>query len=414
MAQKSMLAIEEASTDELVPYANNAKEHTDEQVRQIAHSIVEFGFNDPVAVWDGPNGTEIVEGHGRILAAKALGLTRVPVVRLNHLDDEQRRAYTHIHNQLTMNTDWNFDVLIADLERLDFDFSEFGFMEFSNEDELLEGFTDPDETPEVDTESSAKCKPGQVWQLGQHRLACGDSTDKSVWESLMRGEVADLMVTDPPYNVALGQESGHALRPSEAKQLHRRTDGKVIENDHFEDDSEFEDFLCSAYEAALDNLAEGGAFYIWYSSSMSKQFMNAAEKNNMTIRQTLIWNKNTFTLGRQDYQWKHEPCMYGWKDGAGHYFCDARNEPTVIDEAKPSRSEEHPTMKPVALISRLVKNSSKHGWLVIDPFGGSGTTLIACEQLGRRCNTVELDPHYCDVIIKRWEDFTGKKAVLVG
>lgn len=248
-------------------------------------------------------------------------------------------------------------------------------------------------------------------------------------------------MTDPPYNVALGTEGGHALRPSEAKQLHRRTDGLVIANDSWEDDAEFIKFLKSAFENMMMSLRPGAAFYIWFASSKDPEFYAAAQQAGMEIRQQLIWVKSTFALGRQDYQWRHEPCMYGWKDGAGHYFTNSRTESTVVDdtpdlehlskadaiellraiyegavattaihEKKPAASKLHPTMKPVALIGYQIANSSRKGETVLDLFGGSGTTLIACEQLGRKCRMMEYDPHYADVIIDRWEKFTGGKA----
>ena len=252
----------------------------------------------------------------------------------------------------------------------------------------------------------------------------------------------DMVVTDPPYNVALGQH----MRPSEAKQLHRRTDGLVIDNDSWEDDEGFIAFLKVAFENMTEQLKAGGAFYIWYASTQSKNFLEAAERAGLNIRQTLIWNKNTFALGRQDYQWKHEPCLYGWKDGAAHYFVNTRNlvtvledtenldidsmkkdelkdllksilggckDTTILDEKKPTKSDLHPTMKPIPLIARQIKNSSRTGENVLDLFGGSGSTLMAFEQLGRRCFMMEYDPHYADVIIKRWEDYTGEQAELI-
>lgn len=242
-----------------------------------------------------------------------------------------------------------------------------------------------------------------------------------------------MVCTDPPYNVALG----HHMRPSEAIQLHRRTDGLVIENDDMED-GEFVEFLRKAISAALENAREGAAVYIWFASSSTLSFYKAAELAGLQVRQEIVWVKSAFALGRQDYQWRHEPCLYGWKDGAAHYFKDDRTESTVIDntpnfeklkkeelieyinkileetsilyEKKPSRSELHPTMKPVKLIGRLITNSSRPGDAVLDPFGGSGSTMIACEQLNRSCYMMDIDPHYVDVIIDRWEQFTGQKA----
>lgn len=217
-----------------------------------------------------------------------------------------------------------------------------------------------------------------------------------------------MVVTDPPYNVALGWH----MRPSEAKQLHRRTDGLVIDNDDMDEDS-FVEFLTAAFENMMAALRDGGAWYIWHADVTRGSFLKACERSGMEVREVLVWAKNQFSLGRQDYQWQHEPCLYGWKDGAPHWFAPTRRESTVLQYDKPSASELHPTMKPIKLIARLIENSSKRGDVVLDPFGGSGTTLMACEKLDRTCWTMELDPHYCDVILQRWENLTGKEAVRV-
>lgn len=248
---------------------------------------------------------------------------------------------------------------------------------------------------------------------GGHRLICGDATNADVVANLMQGDLADLLITDPPYNVALGMNGSHPLRPSEAKQLHRRTDGKIIQNDSWDNDEDFIEFLVSAYQSALNVMREGAAFYIWYASTQAHNFLTACKEANMQVRETLIWNKNVFTFGRQDYQWKHEPCLYGWKDGAGHNWYSDRKQTTVLDYDRPTKSELHPTMKPIELFAYQIQNSTKQNDKVLDIFGGSGTTLMACEQLDRKCYTVELDPHYCDVIIDRWEKFTGKTAKIV-
>lgn len=252
------------------------------------------------------------------------------------------------------------------------------------------------------------------------------------------GVYSDLCITDPPYNVSLGAKSGHPLRPSEAKRLHRRTDGLVIENDSWEDNDAFIHFLQKAFENMNNTLKPGGVFYIWYAANNSELFFTAAEQAGLTVRQQLVWVKNVFAFGRQDYQWRHEPCLYGWTEGAPHYFIDMRTLTTVqeydslkekekeelirmvmemqedrgtaMHEAKPMRSELHPTMKPVNLIKKQIRNSSREGEVVLDLFGGSGTTLIACEEMNRRCLMMEYDPHYADVIIRRWEEMTGKKA----
>jgi site-specific DNA-methyltransferase (adenine-specific) len=270
---------------------------------------------------------------------------------------------------------------------------------------------------------------------------CGDSTDGHDIANLMGGVEADMLLTDPPYNVGLGVGD----TPEIAKVRKRSTDGLKIQNDLLEK-NEFAGFLYSAFSNAEKNMKKGGAYYCWYASTSQMSFQSALEASGLAPHQILIWEKSSLVMGRQDYQWKHEPCFYGWKEGAGHYFADLRTETTVIPDAeeinpkkmkkdelvelcrtllsdkipttvineeKPSRSEEHPTMKPVKLFARLIKNSSRQGETVLDTFGGSGTTIIACEQLGRRCFMMELDPKYCDVIIERWEKFTGKKAELI-
>lgn len=220
---------------------------------------------------------------------------------------------------------------------------------------------------------------------------------------------ADLLLTDPPYNVALGQHD----RPSENRQLHRRTDGLVIENDAWDDDEAFVGFLESAFRAGMAAMKPGAAFYVWHADSQRGNFLEACRRADMGVRECLVWAKNTFTLGRQDYQWRHEPCLYGWKAGAAHRWYSDRSQTTVLEFDKPARSAEHPTMKPVALFEYQMGNSTKKGDAVLDLFGGSGTTLIAAEERGRRAFLMELDPHYCDVIIHRWEELTGKKAELL-
>lgn len=397
------LRVYEVPTGELVPYAGNAKEHPDWQVGQIVASIERFGFSDPVGVWHDPDGRPvIVEGHGRVMAAKELGMESVPCVALDHLDDEGRRAYALAHNQLTMNSGWDDLALSDELADLaDMDMGDFGF-------DVGGEVADAADVAEVDVpeDVTAVCGRGQVWRLGRHRLMCGDSTSADDVDRLMGGQMADMLLTDPPYNVALGQH----MRPSEAKQLRRRTDGLVIDNDSFDTNEAFIDFLTDAFVPAMGHLAGGGAFYIWHASNQTHNFRAACSRASMEVRQILVWVKNTFALGRQDYQWRHELCLYGWKGGAAHHWYGDRRQSTVLEYNKPSRNEQHPTMKPVALVARLMENSSAEGDVVMDVFGGSGTTLVAAEQLGRTCYMMELDPHYCDVIIARWEELTGGKA----
>ena len=422
------LKIEQMRVDELAPYVGNAKEHPAWQVEQIANSIDQFGFNDPVGVWTNPQGAcEIVEGHGRVLAAKLLGLDSVPVIRLDHLDDDARRAYVHVHNQTTLTSGFDLDRLQAEMDSIaGFEWADFGFdMPWMDKEPEV----DLDEIVEVDVPevTPTRCERGQVWKCGEHRVMCGDSTSAADMDRLMGGEQAQLLLTDPPYNVDYHGRAGS------------------IENDNFGDEGAFRAFLADALRCACMTMQKGAAFYIWCASAHSTAVYLAIKDAGLTAKQELEWIKSQFTLGRQDYQWAHESCVYGWKDGAGHYFTESRKESTVIDDAmdtrkmtktqlrealenilqsgvettvlryaKPVSSDLHPTTKPVKLFARLMRNSSRKGDAVLDAFGGSGTTLMAAEQLRRRAYLMELDPHYCDVILERWERFTGEKAELLG
>lgn len=415
------LKVEYLPIEEIKPYENNAKIHTPEQIEQIKNSIKQFGMNDPIGIWSKDN--IIIEGHGRLMACQELGYEEVPIIRLDDLTDEQRRAYTLAHNQLTMNTGFDIDILNQELESLSVDMTEFGFEDINKED-----FDIKDDDFEFNEEEipEAKAKRGEIYKLGEHILMCGDSTVRQDVEKLLNGKIADLVVTDPPYNVAISNSQG-----------------MTIENDDMSDES-FRKFLNSAFENMSDSLKEGGAFYVWYASREHINFESALLNNNLTVRQQLIWVKNSLVLGRQDYQWRHEPCLYGWKDGEGHYFIYDRTQSTVMEqkeididklspeeskkllkkiyseipstiikENKPQKNNLHPTMKPIELIGRLIHNSSEKGQIVLDLFGGSGSTLIACEQLGRKCYMMEYDPIYVDAIIQRYEEFTGKKAELI-
>lgn len=398
------LKVEYVPIGAIRPYEHNAKLHPSEQIEQIKNSICEFGMNDPIGVWH----EEIVEGHGRLIACKELGYEVVPIIRLDGLTDEQRRAYTLVHNKTTMNSDFNMETLEAELNKIDdIDMDALGFddMNFSIEEDTPQAQDDGfDEEPPEEPMS----KKGNIYRLGRHHLMCGDSCSIDDVEHLTGGKLIDLYLTDPPYNVALG--IGGSV--DEARERHRRTDGLVIMNDKMDDDS-FHQFLVDAFAAAEKVMKPGASFYIWHADNESYNFRGALRDVGLTLRQTLIWNKNTMTLGRQDYQWKHEPCLYGWKDGASHHWYNDRSQTTVIDMDKPSRSVDHPTMKPVPLFAYQIQNSTKPGDMVFDSFGGSGTTLIACEQLERTCYMMELDPRYVDVIIRRWETLTGNKAELL-
>jgi site-specific DNA-methyltransferase (adenine-specific) len=395
------MEIIEKRLSELKPYEKNPRRN-DEAVKYVAESIKQFGFKVPIVI-DRKN--IIVAGHTRYKAAKNLNLEAVPCIVADDLTDEQIKAFRLADNKVAEKAEWDFDLLSGELDDLlDFDMTAFGFEDdvLAEEPEVVEDDFDaePPEEPYV--------KLGDLYQLGNHRLLCGDSTKIDDVEKLMGGELADMLITDPPYNVALGM--GGSV--DEARKRHRRTDGLVIMNDSMED-GEFYQFLYDFYTCAYAVMKEGAAFYIWHADNEGLNFRLALKNAGFQLRQTLIWNKNTITLGRQDYQWKHEPCLYGWKDGAAHNWHSDRKQSTVIDMNKPAKSELHPTMKPIELFDYQIKNSSKQGENVLDLFGGSGTTLMACEQNGRRSFSMEFDPRYAQVIIERWEQFTGKKAVLL-
>lgn len=382
------LKIEYVGLDTIEPYETNAREHGKDDVEAIVKSIQEFGFNDPIGVWH----NTIVEGHGRLLAAKKLGLDKVPIIRLDDLTDEQRRAYMLAHNKTAELSSWDMEVLASELKDIsDIDMSEFGF----NLDELPEDVDIiEDELPDIPEEP--KTKRGEVWKLGAHRVMCGDSTNPVDMRVLMGGVEADLYLTDPPYNVDYTGKTKDALK---------------IENDVMSNDN-FRQFLQDAFLAAKDVMKPGAAFYIWHADSEGYNFRGACFDVGLTVRECLVWVKNSLVLGRQDYQWQHEPCLYGWTEGTHSWYSD-RKQTTVLNFDRPSRNAEHPTMKPVALFDYLIRNSTKKGNVVLDSFGGSGTTIIACEQNGRKGYCMELDPKYVDVIIERWEKLTGKKAVLI-
>lgn len=391
------LEIEYRPIGSLIPYARNSRTHSEEQVVQIAASIKEFGWTNPVLI-DEAGG--IIAGHGRVLAGRRLGIEQVPCIMLSGLTEAQRRAYVIADNKIALNAGWDMEMLkveFADLQAMDFNLALTGF----DIDEIAgllapegtEGLTDPDEVPEAPAEPVTK--PGDIWVMGNHRLMCGDSTMVDHMQRLVKGQLVDMWLTDPPYNVAYEGKTKDALK---------------IKNDAMADD-QFRQFLRDAFVTADTVMKPGAVFYIWHADSEGYNFRGACRDAGWTVRQCLIWKKSTMVMGRQDYHWKHEPCLYGWKDGAGHLWAADRKQTTVLEFEKPSRNGEHPTMKPVGLFAYQMLNNTKGGDLVLDSFGGSGTTIIACEQHGRFGRAMELDPVYCDVIVKRWEEFTGQKAV---
>jgi len=390
--------IELKSVEELIPYAKNARTHSESQVAQIANSIIEFGFTNPVLI-DGNKG--IIAGHGRLMAAKKLNLPQVPVVILDHLSDAQKRAYIIADNKLAENAGWDEEILaneLADLKEENFDLDLIGF-EDQELEKLFENLYESDEQKEEDIpgiEENPISKSGDIWLLGDHKLICGDSTKQEIYNQLLENELADMTFTDPPYNVDYGNTMKDTIRGN----------NNTILNDNLGDD--FPKFLLDVCTNILE--ITKGACYICMSSSelhtLQKAFIDAGGKWSTFI----VWAKNHFTLGRSDYQRQYEPILYGWKQKNDHYWCGDRNQSDVWYFNKPLKSTLHPTMKPVEICKRAILNSSKTDDIILDPFGGSGSTLIACEQVKRRCRMIELDQKYVDVIIKRWQNLTNKKA----
>lgn len=389
------MEITQRKTDELIPYARNSRTHDAKQVQQIAASIKEFGFNNPVLI-DGDNG--IIAGHGRVMAAQLLKLDTVPTIELKHLSETKKRAYIIADNKIALNSGWDDELLkleMIELNDLDFDLTLTGFDDFDlSIDEPVVGLTDEDAVPDVPEEPITKL--GDVWLCGNHRVMCGDSCSTTDMDSLTNGSLVDMWLTDPPYNVAYEGKTKDALK---------------IKNDSMKDD-EFRQFLRDAYVTADSAMKYGAVFYIWHADLEGYNFRGAAHDAGWKVRQCLIWKKSSIVMGRQDYHWKHEPCLYGWKEGAAHLWASDRTQSTILEFNKPSRNGEHPTMKPVELFEYCMLNNTKGSDIVLDSFGGSGTTMIACEKHGRHARLMELDPKYCDVIVKRWQEFTGKEATL--
>lgn len=393
--------IEQWPTAKLLPYARNARTHSDDQVAQIAASIAEFGFTNPILA--GSDGI-IVAGHGRLAAAQKLGLEIVPVVVLDHLSPPQRRALVIADNRIAENAGWDDAMLRIELEALQlegFDLDITGFDAdalaelIAGDEPDNEGQTDEDAVPEVGEIPISR--PGDVWIMGQHRLLCGDSTVAESYARLMQGDVADMVFTDPPYNVNYANSAKDKMRGKD----------RAILNDNLGDG--FYDFLLAALTPTVANCQ--GGIYVAMSSSELDVLQAAFRAAGGKWSTFIIWAKNTFTLGRADYQRQYEPILYGWPEGAQRHWCGDRDQGDVWAIKKPQKNDLHPTMKPVELVERAIRNSSRPGNVVLDPFGGSGTTLIAAEKSGRVARLIELDPKYVDVIVRRWEDFTGQTAI---
>lgn len=436
---KMARAIEMWPVARLRPYARNARTHDAAQVEKIAASILEFGFTNPILV-DESDG--IIAGHGRLMAAERVGMAEVPVIPLTHMSDAQRRAYILADNRLALDAGWDEKLLaeeLADLRADGFDLDVIGF----NDDELDMLLGGGAELAEDGDEDAAPAPPvfpisvlGDIWVLGSHRVMCGDSTSITAVERLMAGKKADCMWTDPPYNVAYEGAAGK------------------IENDDMGDE-QFREFLRAVFTTAFAVMKAGGPAYVAHADTEGLNFRAAFVESGFKLSSCLIWRKNALVLGRSDYQWQHEPILYGWKEGAAHTWYGARDKTTILElpdspfqqigddewqfslgeqsfvirgegltveqvrgsvffEEKPTRNAEHPTMKPVALIERMLENSTKRAGVVLDLFGGSGSTLIAAHKLGRSSRLMELDPKFCDVIVRRWQDLTGSKAKLEG
>lgn len=393
---------------DLIPYARNSRTHNEEQIAQIMASIKEFGFTNPILI--GSNNV-IIAGHGRLLAAQRLGLKEVPIIRLPDLTETQRKALVIADNKIALNAGWDEEMLaleMKELEESDFNLDILGF----SEDELkeLENFgesqteakSEEDEIPEAPVEPITK--RGDVWILGEHRLMCGDTTMFNDMRKLMRDDCAAMIFTDPPYNVNYGSTMKDSIR------YHAGTlGGRKIMNDNLGDG--FPQFLTDS----LSNLLMfcQGAAYVCMSSSELHTLYSAFIAAGGKWSTFIIWAKNTFTLGRADYQRQYEPILYGWNADKPHYWCGDRDQSDVWEYNKPVKNDLHPTMKPVELVERAVLNSSKSGDIVLDGFGGSGSTLIACEKNNRKARLMELDPKFCDVIVKRWKEYTGRKAELL-
>jgi DNA modification methylase len=386
--------------ERLLPYIRNARTHSEEQIAQIAASIAEFGFTAPILA--GSDGV-IVAGHGRLAAARKLALATVPVVVLEHLTPTQRRALVIADNKIAENAGWDDELLrleLADLQEANFDLALTGF----DADELLEimageettteGQTDEDAAPEVPVIPVSK--PGDVWMCGQHRLLCGDSTEATSYDTLLGNDRVAMIFQDPPYNVDYANTAKDKLRGT----------NRPILNDNLGDG--FQEFLLAAFKPALARC--DGAVYVAMSSSELDTLQSAFRAAGGKWSTFIIWAKNTFTLGRSDYQRQYEPILYGWPEGATRHWCGDRDQGDVWHFNKPRVNDLHPTMKPVELVERAIRNSSRPGDVVLDPFGGSGTTLIAAEKSGRKARLIELDPKYADVIVRRWQDWTGQQA----
>lgn len=376
--------------NKLIPYVNNARTHNAQQINKLRSSLREFGFINPVII---DRNFNVIAGHGRIRAAKEEGIAEVPCVFVDYLTEAQKKAYILADNRMAMDAGWDEELLKVEIEALqaeDFDLSLTGF----DESELAGFFYTADDAKEDDFDMDAELekppvtKSGDLWLLGNHRLLCGDSTKDESYTFLMKGKKANLVVTDPPYNVN-----------------YQGTAGK-IKNDNMENDK-FYQFLLDAFTCMENAMAGDASIYVFHADTEGLNFRKAFSDAGFYLSGTCIWKKQSLVLGRSPYQWQHEPCLFGWKKNGKHQWYSDRKQTTIWEFDKPKKNSDHPTMKPIPLIAYPIKNSSMSNCIVLDPFGGSGSTLIACEQTNRICHTIELDEKYCDVIVKRYIEQVG-------
>ncbi|APW19376.1 site-specific DNA-methyltransferase [Gardnerella swidsinskii] len=386
-----------ADVSELIPYVRNARTHSEAQVSQIAASIREFGFLSPILVAED---NTILAGHGRLAAALKLGLKKVPCVKENHLTETQKRAYIIADNKLSLNAGWDSELLaveLSELEGADFNLDLLGFdeAELSSIFDADKDVSDDDFDVEKELEEPCFSKTGDMWMLGKHRVICGDATKLETFKTLLEDTKVNLVVTDPPYNVNYEGAAGK------------------IKNDNMEDDK-FYQFLFNSFVNMEQAMADDASIYVFHADTEGLNFRKAFQDAGFYLSGCCIWKKPSLVLGRSPYQWQHEPCLYGWKKKGKHKWYAGRKETSVWEFEKSKKNADHPTMKPIALLAYPIKNSSMTNSLVLDPFAGSGSTLIACEQTGRICYAIELDEKYCDVIVKRYIEQVGNdKSVKV-
>lgn len=378
------------ATDKLIPYVNNARTHSAEQINKLRASLREFGFINPVII---DREFNVIAGHGRIAAAKAEGIEEIPCVFADHLTEAQKKAYIFADNRMALDAGWDEEMLKVEIEALqaeDIDLALTGF----DEKELASLFdTDTDAQEDdfdVDAELEKPCvtQSGDIWTLGKHTLVCGDSTKEDTYAALLDSRKANLVITDPPYNVN-----------------YEGTAGK-IKNDNMAADK-FYQFLFDAFSNMANVMADDASIYVFHADTEGLNFRKAFADAGFYLSGCCIWKKQSLVLGRSSYQWQHEPVLYGWKKKGKHQWYTGRKESTIWEFDKPKRNGDHPTMKPVPLLAYPIRNSSMANSVVLDPFGGSGSTLIACEQTDRICLTIELDEKFCDVIVKRYIEQAG-------